>query len=175
MKIFYKCIIMNLPTEIKYEILKWLNPLDTINTCNVFNIMMPKNGLNEIDDFIEKLSDGNELYKSILHSVINKKNVINYDILKVLKDVCYIIKRTRKYMDLLGFDIYIFQIKQGSYYIIKEGIPIIHNDTQIINIIYPDIKLLKKYIHEFLNFKQGNENHSIYKVKNYKLICNFLK
>lgn len=24
MKIFYKCIIMNLPTEIKYEILKWL-------------------------------------------------------------------------------------------------------------------------------------------------------
>ena len=76
-------------------------------------------------------------------------------------------------MDILGFSMYVFQIKQGSYYIIKTGIPIIHNDTQIINIIYPDVTLLKKYIHEFFNFKQDSENHSIYKVKNYKLICNF--
>ena len=164
---------MNLPTDIVYEILKWLNPFDTINTCNVFNIQIPRNVLNETDAFIEKLSDGNELYKSILHSIIKKKYVINYDILKVLKDVCYIIKRTRKYMDILGFYMYVFKIKQGSYYIIKTGIPIIHNDTQIINIIYPDVTLLKKYIHEFFNFKQHSENHSIYKVKNYKLICNF--
>jgi hypothetical protein len=35
-------------------------------------------------------------------------------------------------MNILEFN---FQIKQGSYYIIKEGIPIIHNNTQIINII----------------------------------------
>jgi len=166
---------MSLPNDVIYEILKWLNPFDTINVCNIFNIKVPKKFSIEKDLFIEKISGDNELYKIILHSIIDKKYVINYDIINFFKDICYIIKRTSKYMDILGFYMYIFHIKQGPYYIIKNGLPIIHKDTQIINISYPDIKLLKKYINEFLDFKQDSLNKNIYKIKNYKLICKFLK
>ena len=70
-------------------------------------------------------------------------------------------------MDILGFSNYIFNIKKGNSFISKYAIPIIHTDTQIINIEYPDPNVLTEYLEKYLNFKLDHNN--IYKIKKYNI------
>lgn len=158
---------MNLPIELIYSIMDFLTPFDILNFSNAFMIKPCKKYYDEIGEHIELYCCGNRSFMRIIKNIIRDKHMIDYDIFNILESIVYIIKKSSKYMDILGFSNYIFNIKHGSAFISKHSIPIIYTDTQIINIQYPDIDILTEYLENYFNFKSDSNN--VYKIKKYNI------
>jgi hypothetical protein len=166
-KVKKKLAITHLPIEIVYNIMDFMNPFDILNFSNVLSIKPCKKFDDEIGYHIEWFCSGNKSFMCIIKNIIRDKCLVDYDIFNILDSIVYIIKKSSKYMDVLGFSNYIFNIKGGKSFISKYAIPIIHKDTQIINIEYPDPNVLIEYLEKYLNFK--TDQYSIYKIKKYNI------
>ena len=95
--------------------------------------------------------------------------LIDYDILYMFGSILDIIRKTSKYMDILGFNTYIFNLYKGAMYISRYSVPIIHCDTQIINVHYPEVEILQYYLEKYMNFVSDIHNRKNYIVKNYHI------
>lgn len=166
-KVKKKLVITHLPVEILYNIMDFMNPFDILNFSNVLMIKPYKKFDNEVGREIERFCSGNKSFMRIIKNIIRDKCLVDYDIFNILDSIIYIIKKSSKYMDILGFSNYIFNIKKGNSFISKYAIPVIHMDTQIINIEYPDPNVLTEYLEKYLNFKLDHNN--IYKIKKYNI------
>jgi len=144
--------IILLPNELKYNIMDWLGPFDILNFSKVVFLDPYRKYYDLIDDEIIKYCNGNTYLKNIIKNIIKDDGCVKYDLLNIFKDIVYIIRKSSKYMDILGFNTYIFNLYKGSVFISKYSIPIIYSDTQIINIYYPDIELLQYYLEKYMNF-----------------------
>ena len=159
-----------LPVEILYQIMDWLDPFDVVNFCNVFCLQKNKNYKLTIDDKLYQFCEGNKTFINIIYRIITEKKRVDFDIFHILKDILYIIKKSSKYMDILGFNTYVFNLNKGPIYISKYTLPIIYIDTQIINIHYPNIELLQNYLETYMNFNNENNNHKYsYRIKKYNM------
>ena len=160
---------MKLPPDIIYEVTKFLDPPDILNLLYVFRMQPKESFYTDIDVWITNLSRGNTSFIKTIKRIVRDKMFIDYDIIKILGEIFYIIKQSSKYMDILGFNAYIFNIKKGSPYISKYTVPIIYADTQIINIYFPNVNTLQEYLETYMNFKNDYNHHetNTYKVKNY--------
>lgn len=152
-----------LPYEIIYEIMNWLDPFDILNVCYVFKMRPNKKYYLYINDEIDKYCSSDKYFIRIINDVINKMEMIDYNIISILDSIVYILNKSSKYMDILGFDTYVFNIRKGSSFISKHSMPIIYKNTQIINIYYQDVDLLKYYLENFMNFKID------FKIKKYNM------
>lgn len=146
-----------------------VDPFNTVNFCNVFNLKPNQKYNNLIKDKIYEFCDGNKTFINIIHRIIHEKNIVDFGIFNILKDIVFIIKKTSKYMDILGFNTYIFNLKDGPCYISKYALPVIYIDTQIINIHYPNIKLLQNYLENYMNFIPDDTVNFIYKIRKYNM------
>lgn len=160
------CII-SLPLELIYNIMDFLSPFDILNFSKALNIKPYKRYYDEIQDEIEYFCSGNRSFIRIIQCIIDDKCMVDYDILMILDSIVYIIKKSSKYMDILGFSNYVFNIQVGDPYISKHAIPVIYTDTQIINIRYPDTNILTEYLEKYLNFTSDCPN--VYKIKKYNM------
>lgn len=161
--------ITHLPIELLYSIMDFMNPFDILNFSNVMMIKPYKRYYDEIGNEIECFCSSNRSFMRVIKNIIRDKCVVDYDIFRILDSIVYIIKKSSKYMDILGFSNYIFDIKKGSPFISKHAIPIIRTDTQIINIKYPDPEVLTEYLEKYLNFKSDNTDVYVYKIKKYNM------
>jgi len=164
-------ILMNvvyLPLELKYEIMNWLQAFDILNFSKALNIKLCKKYKQIINDEIIRYCNGNEYLKNIITNIIKNEGFINYDLLNVFDDIVYIIRKSSKYMDILGFNTYIFNLYKGTMFTSKHSIPIIYSDTQVINIYYPDIELLHYYLEKYMNFMR-DINSYIYRINKHDM------
>jgi hypothetical protein len=145
--------MLELPREIIYEIMDWLDAFDILNICYIFKMNPNRKYYLCRDNQINRVCNGGKYFIKVINNIINEIKFIDYNIISILNSVMYIIKTTSKYMDILGFNTYIFNIHKGSNFISKHTIPIIYRDTQIINIYYQDVDILKYYLENFMNFK----------------------
>jgi hypothetical protein len=161
--------IKSVPVEILYQIMDWLDPFDIINFCHVFSLKPSKRYYLSIHDKIYDFCDGNNTFSNIVNRIISDKGFVDYDIFNILGDILHIIKRSSKYMDILGFNTYVFNLKRGPRYISKYTFPIIYIDTQIINIHYPNINILQEYLETYMNFNSDEKNKHSYKIRKYNM------
>lgn len=157
-----------LPLELKYEIMDWLEAFDILNFSKAFNIELCQKYTNKINYQLITYCNGNEYLKNIIGNIIKNEGFINYDLLNIFSDIVYIIRKSSKYMDILGFNTYIFNLYKGTTFISKYSIPIIYSDTQIINIYYPDVELLQYYLEKYMNFMRNIDSY-IYKINKYDM------
>jgi hypothetical protein len=142
-----------LPREIIYEIMDWLDPFDILNMCYIFKMNPTRKYYLCKDNQINRVCNGDKYFIKVMNNIIDKIQFIDYNIISILDGIIYIVRKTSKYMDILGFNTYVFNINKGSNFISKYAMPIIYRDTQIINIYYQDVDLLKYYLENFMNFK----------------------
>jgi hypothetical protein len=145
--------MLELPREIIYEIMDWLDPFDILNICYICKINPNRKYYLYKDKQISRVCNGDNYFINVIDNIIDKIKFIDYNIISILDSIICIIKKTSKYMDILGFNTYVFNIHKGSNFISRHAIPIIYKDTQIINIYYQDIDVLKYYLENFMNFK----------------------
>ena len=127
----------------------------------------------DLHEYILMFSEGNMPLVNIIHQIIKQERIVEYDILNMFKDIYEILKRTSKYMDILGYSRYMFITKTSG--INNIGIRIeylFRDDTQLIYLIFPDLDKLCYYIDKYLNFNKMNS--TIYMIRNYN-VKQFLK
>lgn len=157
--------LRQVPVEIIYEITNWLDPFDAINLSYVLGGLKLVNNVTlktYVKNFCRNIS-----FEKIVNAIIRDHGFINYDILDIFSKIIYIVNRSSKYMDILGYNTYIFNIKCGKPFIATHTIPIIYNDKQIINIYFPNIDRLEYYLQKYMNFYKNGNN--FYKIQKYKL------
>lgn len=129
-----------LPIELIYKISNFLDPFDIINLAYVYKLNLKNNDLNtQIKHFAENN------YELVEILFIHQVGFIDYKIISILRDVIYLYKKLHKY-NLSKSLIY---IRQGNPYITRYGNQIIYQDFGIINIYYPKVLILQKYISTF--------------------------
>lgn len=165
--------ILSLPLEINYNIMDFLDAFDILNFSKALNIRPNLKYYNTIDNKIIDYCNGNNSFYLIIKNIIRDLGLIDYDILYIFGSILHIIRKTSKYMDILGFNTYIFNLYKGTMYISRYSIPIMHCDTQIINVHYPDVETLQYYLEKYMNFVSDihnrNTNSINYVVKNYHI------
>lgn len=159
--------ILSLPLEINYNIMDFLDAFDILNFSKVLNTRPNLKYYNTIDNKIIDYCNGNKSFYLIIKNIIRDLGLINYDILYMFSSILYIIRKTSKYMDILGLNTYIFNLYKGTMYISRYSVPIIHYDSQIINIHYPEVEILKYYLDKYMNFSNVFKKRLNYVVKNY--------
>jgi hypothetical protein len=154
------------PVELVYEVMKWLTPFDILNLSYILNVKYTRSFNDELRKYIKAFCNNNA-FETIVTHIIRDNKFVNYDILRIFSNIVEIITKSSKYMDILGYNTYIFNIKYGLPYISTHTIPIIYMDTQIINIQFPDIDTLEFYLEKYMNFYKNKNN--LYRVKKYEL------
>jgi hypothetical protein len=159
-------VVNAFPIELVYEIMKWQNPFDALNLSYVLNVKHTRSFRDNLRAYI-KIFCNNNAFETIVTHIIRDNRFVDYDILRIFRNIVDIINRSSKYMDILGYNTYIFNIKSGLPYISTHTIPIIYMDTQIINIQFPDTDTLEFYLEKYMNFYKNKTNS--YRVKKYDL------
>lgn len=153
-----------LPIELIHKITNFLDPFDKINLLYVFKLqykLEKEKNATALNIQIKNFSQNNYEFVEIIYNIIQKVQFIDYKIISILRDVLYLtnkISQSFKFLELSKNTIY---IRSGSPYIIKYGNPILYRDSHIINIYYPKILILQKYISTFLHYKLKTKDKNL--------------
>jgi hypothetical protein len=136
-----------LPIELKYKIMDFLHPFDIINFSNAMVINIPSVYKNAINKYINE-SDFSYIYKDVLRNIIKYRNFIDYKVINIIENICNIIIKSNKYMDILGISGYTFNVKNASTSCVTDTGIIIGN-MKVINITFNDPEMIKFYIDNY--------------------------
>ena len=154
-----------LPLELIYTIINFLDPFDIINLIYAyklkFTLILDEKYASSLNCEIKNFAQNNYEFVEIIYNIIQKVQFIDYTIIRILRDILYITNKISKYSKILGLSKTTICIKTGSPYIIKYGNPILYKDSHIINIYYPNIHILQKYISTFLHYKLKNKDKNL--------------
>ena len=165
------CNFNALPPEIFYLILDTLSPFDIINFTNVYPypLHLNINFKTKLENQIIQFSDDNNSLSSIIYQMIVFYKEVDYNILNLFKELFGFLRKSSKYMDILGYSFYIFKIKKGKTSVVVKNI--FEKDSQIIYLYFPDTKKLSFCIENFLKFtKKDNDK---YIIRNYHIRNNY--
>lgn len=153
-----------LPGELIHKITYFLDPFDRINLLYVFQLQYKldkEENATSLNVKIKNFSQNNYELVEILYNIIQKVQFIDYTIINIIRDVLYVTNKIAESFKFLELSKNIIYIRQGSPYISKDRNPILYKDCHIINIYYPQILILQKYISTFLHYKFTNNHKNI--------------
>jgi hypothetical protein len=160
-------MINRLPLELIYYTMEWMEPFDILNLSYVLKIKCNRLFYTScLKPYIKKFCN-NKTFETIVNCILRDTRFVDYDILYIFGKIIDIINKSSKYMDVLGYNTYIFNLTTGKPFISIHTVPIIYMDTQIINIHFPDVEKLEGYLQKYMNFSKNSKNS--YKIKKYNL------
>lgn len=144
-----------LPIELIHKITNFLDPFDRINLLYVLKLQskLEEKNASALNTQIKNFSQNNYELIGIIYYIIQKVQFINYKIINILRDILYLTNKISQSSEILELSLNTIYIRTGTPYIIKYGNPILYKDSHIINIYYPKISILQKYISTFLHYK----------------------
>ena len=168
--------IIKLPNELIFKITDFLDPFDIINLYYIYNIPYDlENDRTKLKTQVKIFSQNNHELIQIIYNIINCIKFIDYSILSILRDIEYLSKKMHQMKitnstNLFSHNIIYIRIGTPCFnelkldkvpYIIKSGNPILYGNSHIINIYYPNIWLLQKYLSKFLKYKLKKNYHNL--------------
>ena len=144
-----------LPIELIHKITNFLDPFDRINLFYVLKLRskLEEKNASALNTQIKNFSQNNYELIEIIYYIIQKVQFVNYKIINILRDILYLTDKISQSSEILELSSNTIYIRTGTPYIIKYGNPILYKDSHIINIYYPKISILQKYISTFLHYK----------------------
>lgn len=144
-----------LPIELIHKITNFLDPFDRINLFYVLKLRskLEEKNASALNTQIKNFSQNNYALIEIIYYIIQKVQFVNYKIINILRDILYLNDKISQSSEILELSLNTIYIRTGTPYIIKYGNPILYKDSHIINIYYPKISILQKYISTFLHYK----------------------
>lgn len=152
-----------LPVELIYKITNFLEPFDRINLLYVLKLHSKSEEKNTsaLNTQIKNFAQNNYELVEIIYYIIQKVQFINYTIINILRDILYLTDKISQSSEILELSSNTIYIRTGTPYIIKYGNPILYKDSHIINIYYPKIYILQKYISTFLHYKLKHKDKNL--------------
>lgn len=164
-----------LPNELLYLIFEELSPLYLINlkrVCKRINLVCKRFFYKEAFRYklrieIYHLANDDLGLSICISSIINTTKMYNQDLVKMVKNIYFLVKNKSRYFGLLGYSVFYFYL----YYnpmpnVINLGrLPNVYDDIFVINLFFYDLDTLKYYLETFLDFKRSEYNLNSYRVK----------
>lgn len=152
-----------LPVELIHKIINFLDSFDRINLLYVLKLKLKlkEKDATALNIQIKNFAQNNYELIEIIYYIIQKVQFISYTIINILRDILYITNKISQSSEILELSSNIIYIRTGTPYIIKYGNPILYKDSHIINISYPKISILQKYISTFLHYKLKHKDKNL--------------
>ena len=159
-----------LPPELLFYISNFLDPVYKYNFYKTLCFSTNTKFENEFQDFISEFCKYDRVLISKISKIIKMYVLSEKDILHILKELYFIIKRSKKYTDILGYSFYKFIIfrneKCEDSQIVLHPNYIFEEEKYHIHIYYHNPYLLCKFLDAFLQ----QENYFLtYTIKHYHL------
>jgi len=173
---------LDFPCEIILMIIESADTLDILNlqwACKRIkklcdNFTKTESFKNNLRIRIYELSGSDFNLSLCISSILLNTNIYNDRIVRMISRIYSLIKGKSKYFGILGYSIfYVYLHKSPEVNITYIGpLPVLVDDTYIMNVYYPDLDNLRYHLERFLDFKNESEytcEPTHYRIKNYKV------
>ena len=163
---------MLLPPELILYIAEFMDPFHKYNFFKTIGIQPSKKFKNEFENYISDFCQSEQILIQTIHKFIDTFPFIDQMLFNIVKELYFIIKRSKKYTDILGYRFYKFVVfKSISEFELNGSIHLYpnysrNNETYHIHIYYKDPILLCQFLDVF--FEKRNDNSS-YTITNYNI------
>lgn len=174
--------MLSLPNELLYLIFENLDPLYLINTrwiCKKINLIYKRifhkeSFRNRLRMRMYELANDDLSFSVCISSIINTTKIYNQEVVRIIKDIYFLVKSKLRYFGMLGMSTYYFYLYYSPFpNIINLGrLPNIYDDVYVVNLYFHDLNILRYYLETFLDFKKSDQseyNTNYYRIKNYRI------